>query len=141
MSKSAMLKVNPQQQAGFSLLEILVAFAILAISLTVILNIFSTGVRAAYLAEEYTIAVQIAESVLAEKANVSDLTLLNETGDHGDKFQWQVDVQAIDPGIEDFDSEDSRWQMYQIIVRVQWLAGETEREVKLQTLRLAAKEQ
>ncbi|MGZ8224716.1 MAG: type IV pilus modification PilV family protein, partial [Methylobacter sp.] len=50
------------KQAGFSLLEILIAFTILAFSLSILLNIFSTGANTAVVAEEYTAAVQIAES-------------------------------------------------------------------------------
>ena len=57
---------KPAGQAGFSLLEMLVAFTILAFSLVVILRIFSSGIGTAVTAEEYTAAVQIAESLLAK---------------------------------------------------------------------------
>ncbi|MFZ2726568.1 MAG: type II secretion system protein [Methylococcaceae bacterium] len=46
---------------GFSLLEILIAFSIMAISLTILLKIFSTGVGTAMLAEDYNNAVQLGE--------------------------------------------------------------------------------
>lgn len=126
-------------QQGFSLLEVLVAFSILAISLSVILNIFSTGVRAALLAEEYTIAVQLAESLMAKTGKETDLSIADSEGDHQDKFKWQVTVLSFDPGIDGFDVEVSAWQVYQIQIRVYWLAGKNEREVTLQTLKLAAR--
>jgi general secretion pathway protein I len=126
-------------QQGFSLLEVLVAFSILAISLSVILNIFSTGVRAAFLAEEYTIAVQIAESLMAKTGKETKLSAADSTGSHGDKFKWQVKVQPFDPGIDSFDAGASAWEVYQVQVKVYWLAGKSEREVALQTLKLAAR--
>lgn len=126
------------EQRGFSLLEVLVAFAILAMSVAVILNIFSSGVRAAFLAEEYTIAVQIAESLLAETGVETDLETAGSRSNQDGKFQWQVDVSPIEPGIEGYDSLTSDYQMYQVVVRVFWSEGDDEREVVLRTLKLEA---
>lgn len=52
-------------QRGFSLLEVLVAFAILSIALGVLLQIFATGMRNVGLSEEYSQAALYAESILA----------------------------------------------------------------------------
>ncbi|MGD0961860.1 MAG: prepilin-type N-terminal cleavage/methylation domain-containing protein, partial [Methylomonas sp.] len=60
---------------GFSLLEILVAFSIMAIAITIILRIFGSGVNNAIRSEEYTIAVQIAESILARTGIEGPLTI------------------------------------------------------------------
>ena len=137
MSKLLMFKSRNLQQRGFSLLEILVAFTILAISVGVILNIFSSGVQAAFLAEEYTIAVQKAESLLAEVGVETDLQDAgSQSGGQGEKFQWQVDVSPSDLNIEGLDDQTLAYQTYLVIVRVFWQAGENEREVVLQTLKL-----
>ncbi|MDV7399945.1 type II secretion system protein, partial [Arthrospira platensis SPKY1] len=53
------------RQHGFSLLEVLVAFAILSISLGAILQVFATGLRNAGMADDYTRATLYAESILA----------------------------------------------------------------------------
>ena len=52
--------------AGFTLLEVVVAFAIMALSMAVLLNLFATGVRATRLSADYSEAVTLAESKLAE---------------------------------------------------------------------------
>ena len=54
------------KQQGFSLLEILIAFSILALSLGILLKIFSAGVNTAIIAENYTTAVQLSESLMAK---------------------------------------------------------------------------
>ena len=46
------MMIHPRCQRGFSLLEVLVAFTILSVSLGVLLQIFSTGLRNAALTEE-----------------------------------------------------------------------------------------
>lgn len=53
-------------ERGFSLLEILIAFSILAVSLGILLKIFSTGVTTARVADDYTNAVQIANNLIAK---------------------------------------------------------------------------
>jgi prepilin-type N-terminal cleavage/methylation domain-containing protein len=55
---------DPESPAsGFSLLEVLVAFAILSISLGVLLQVFATGLRNAGVADDYTRATLYAESI------------------------------------------------------------------------------
>ena len=43
---------GPNRQRGFSLLEVLVAFAILSVSLGVLLQVFATGLRNAGVADD-----------------------------------------------------------------------------------------
>jgi len=57
--------MRAKHQQGFSLIEILVAFVILAMSLTVIFRIFSGGLRNVALSEDYAQAVLVAESQLS----------------------------------------------------------------------------
>ena len=49
--------MQKNKQQGFSLLEILIAFSILALSLGILLKIFAAGVNTAMIAENYTAAV------------------------------------------------------------------------------------
>ena len=79
---------------GFSLLEILVAFAIMAVALTIVLRIFGTGVNNAILSEEYTLAVQIAESLLAGAGVETPLELGETSGDVG-KYHWRLTVNTV----------------------------------------------
>ena len=78
---------------GFSLLEILVAFSILAISLGILLKIFSSGVNTAMIAEEYTVATQIAESLMAKTGIEEPLVVGENSGTEVEKYHWRVTVE------------------------------------------------
>ena len=75
---------------GFSLLEILVAFTIMAVSLGIVLKIFSSGVNTAIISEDYIIATQIAESLMAKTGIEEPLSIGEKSGTEGDKYQWRV---------------------------------------------------
>ena len=53
------------RQSGFSLLEVLVAFSILALALGVLLQSFSTGMRGVTQSGLYSRATLLAESIFA----------------------------------------------------------------------------
>lgn len=77
---------------GFSLLEILVAFSIMGIALGIVLNIFSSGLTTAAISEEYTIATQIAESLMAAEGIEKPLSVGERHGVEADKYRWSVRV-------------------------------------------------
>ncbi len=119
---------------GFSLLEILVAFSILAVSLSILLQIFSTGVNTAIVAEEYTIATQIAESLMA-KVGVEEAMVLGEkSGVENDKYYWQLLIEDAQRNDQEID-QDGTIQMLDIKVNVQWGEGSNARNVELNTLK------
>jgi len=100
---------------GFSLLEILVAFSILAISLGILLKIFSSGVNTAMIAEEYTVATQIAESLMAKTGIEEPLLVGENSGTEVEKYHWRVTVEnSPNPA----DDEDTGLLAVQVIV--QW---------------------
>ena len=134
-------------QGGFSLIEILVAFSILSLALGILLNIFSSGLGTAIIAEEYTVATQIAESLLAETGVEEELLEGERSGTEQEKYHWTVSVGLYQLELfeQDAASESQKSSLVavvpmQIQVRVSW--GEEEltepRSVELSTLRFAA---
>jgi general secretion pathway protein I len=84
------------KQAGFSLLEVLVAFSILALSMGTLMQIFSGGLRNVGLSEEYARAVAIAEEQLVSIGIESALTPGENRGKYGEKFSWYMVAQPIE---------------------------------------------
>nr|MCH9696616.1 prepilin-type N-terminal cleavage/methylation domain-containing protein [Gammaproteobacteria bacterium] len=79
-------------QSGFSLLEILVAFTIMAISVTVLLEIFGKNTQIAFHSQNYTRAISLAESLLDSVGREEKLPDSGGSGDFDDQFNWNVTV-------------------------------------------------
>ena len=128
-------------QQGFSLLEILVAFSILALSLGIILNIFSGGLRRTIISEEYQQAVIIAQAKLAASGIETELKDEITSGQLLDKYFWRVQVQPYQLNAELDEAAESDGDIpilpYQVTVTVEWEADKNNRHVELATLKLS----
>lgn len=133
-----------RRHKGFSLLEILVAFAIMAVALTIVLRIFGSGVNAAVLSEDYTIAVQIAESLMARTGVETPLQLGETSGTEAEKFDWLVSIRPVtrqQATAERFQSQQQQsqpdLQLLAVTVRVSWGEQDTrQRSLELNSLKL-----
>jgi len=122
---------------GFSLLEILVAFTIMAVSLGIVLKIFSSGVNTAVISEDYIIATQIAESLMAKTGVEEPLEEGETTGLEDDKYQWSIKIENMDnSGLA-----DSTVELMDITVKVEWdFEQQNGRMIELNTVRTRQKE-
>lgn len=134
-----MTKTN--KQLGFSLLEVLIAFSIMALSLGILLKIFSAGVNNAALAEEYNYAVQIAQSILASSGTETTLQANENTGITDEKYHWRVTITPFLPRSMNVDTETIPVNLFKIHVMVSWGddSEENDRSVELTTLKLVSK--
>jgi general secretion pathway protein I len=81
------------REAGFSLLEVLVAFAIASLALTTLVQVYSGSANAARRGAEMLGALEVAENRLSELAAVTLAPgVLGPAEESG--FLWQVDVVA-----------------------------------------------
>ena len=124
---------------GFSLLEILVAFSILAISLGILLKIFSSGVNTAIIAEEYTMATQIAESLMAKTGIEEPLVVGENSGTEVEKYHWRVTVEnSFNPADVEDENDVS---LLAVRVIVQWGDNDRNRRtVELNTVKTGPSE-
>ena len=123
-----------RRQEGFSLLEVLVAFVILSISLGVLLQVFATGLRNAGTADDYTQATLYAESILAAIGRETPLSEGQHSGPINDRFSWRS---TVAPYTDDMpDPEKTHVRAYRVEVEVFWDGLVQTRSVMLETLRL-----
>lgn len=130
---------------GFSLLEILVAFMLLAMAMGVLMQIFSRGVTGATLADRYARATMYAESKLAGIGIEEELKESALAGKFDDDFSWTLVVRPYqdpvpkDQSVVDFEKLMPT-QLYEIDLKVSFIADDhRERLVNLSTLRLGPK--
>lgn len=120
-------------------MEMLIAFSILAVSLGILLNIFSGGANTALVAEEYTAAVQIAESLLAASSEKT-LKVGQESGIENEKYRWLFEVSPYQLTSMSADPLNEKANLVKVKVTVNWGDDEGEdRQLDLTTLKLVNK--
>jgi general secretion pathway protein I len=132
--------------AGFSLIEVLAAFVILALVGTALFRIFAGALGNASLSDEYSRATLFAESRLASPGVETPLRegALQGTSDDG-KYAWTSSIQPYRPpgSTPDLDAAVDLMpvRLWRIAVTVSGpgVAG-SDRSIALATVRLAAKE-
>ena len=122
-----------KKQMGFSLLEVLVAFSILAVSLGILFQIYSKGAYSARLADEYANAVTIAQSRLSN-VGIESLPDVGIYEDNNEKFHWVTRVKAV----EEVNEWEQRLKLIkrEVEVEVSWQSKGGIRSVRLNTLKL-----
>jgi general secretion pathway protein I len=124
------------RQVGFTLIEIVVAFVMLALVLGVSYEVFSTGFRRAGDLEDYSRALAIAQSQL-DQASVGDTfqegQTSGESADH--RFRWTTTISAFETNPDPSKQVLASYFPVHVAVRVTWRSGgERERQVDLATL-------
>lgn len=135
--------MTSKHQGGFTLLEVIVALAVMALAVTVLLRIFSAATVSTQLTDDYFIAVQIAESQMSELLAQQDFQT-RDTGLVDDKFRWESSVSEYHPKGDDplfadaalLDPETT-YRPYFYEVTVSW-GVRKKRQFVLQTVRLGA---
>jgi len=121
---------------GFTLLEVLVATAILAIAVTVVLQLFSANLRALTLSEDYVSATKRAEAKMREildNAPLAETSFSETTGDG-----YRIDVSVTNALQER--TETLPVKLLEISLTVHWTKGIKERSMSLKTMKVVKKE-
>jgi len=122
---------------GFTLLEVLVATAILGIAIAVILQLFSANLRAISLSKDYVCASIKAEAKMKEILNSDEKIsekAFSETTDDG----YRVDVSITDVLKER--TENLQVKLLEIDLTIRWLKGTKEKSLTLSTMKVVKRE-
>jgi len=121
-------------ERGFTLIEVLVAFTIAAILLTVVMQGFSRGLRGIVAAEAQAALMERAQSILADVGHGFPLASGVESGEN-DGVVWRVEI-ALAPQNDMIRPEAERLglRLFSVDVTVRDTEGRAQR---LETLRLS----
>ena len=123
-------------RGGFTLIEVVVALAILSVGLTVIIQLFAGGLRLARVSEEYTKAVNYTRIKMEELALKPKMEEGSEEGKFDETFRWQVGVKKVDLlPMENKPELKLPVEFFQIQVKVIWKSGSKERSTSVESYR------
>jgi general secretion pathway protein I len=119
-------------EAGFTIVEVLIALAVVAISIVAIGSVMSTNVRGVQALENHVALVETAQTVLATaippRKELAPGTLAGQIRD----YRWQVDVGPVGGGWV-IDNVDAVWIPELVKIRVRSPSGAA---IDLETVRL-----
>jgi prepilin-type N-terminal cleavage/methylation domain-containing protein len=136
-------------QHGFTLIEVLVAFAIATAALGLLFRIYANSTATVLLSEEYEVATELAESLVDEHAMTEDGIAFERDGVVAGKYRWRVTGEAYRDRPErglaepksgsesESESEGMRpaYPLRSIDVDVAWQSHDRERDISLRALR------
>jgi general secretion pathway protein I len=119
-------------EAGFTLVEVLVGLAILALSLSVSYELVATGLSRTSQAKMLAGAVLQAQSLLAKAG--TELPLIEGEGELAGGYHWRLHVKQYGDA-----ADQKAWQStpYVVSVEVSWGNGSQKQSAVLTTLRLS----
>ena len=117
--------------AGFTLLEALIAIVILALSLSALLSVYSTGLRGIAAIDSNLRARLLAQSVMAEVAYDRALRPGKLQG-RADEFAWTLSIAPFEEA-DLTPRQAGSWAVHRLVLTVSWPHG---RRIELQTLRV-----
>ena len=129
---------------GFTLLEVLIAVAILGTAIVVILLQFSVALRAGSITQNVTVAVLHAREKIEELKMERELSESANSGTFADGYEWETQVlpyrHEVIPEDEQF-YENLKVETYQLSSVVKWKDGERTKQVLLTTLKTVRKKE
>jgi general secretion pathway protein I len=129
-------RADKHAEKGFTLIEVLVAVALLGIAVTVVIQLFSANLRAIASSEDYIYASAKAEAKMREILDNDELseTSFSEITDDG----YRMDV-SIAEVLQDR-TENLQVRLLEVVLAVYWTSGTRERSMTLRTMKVLEKE-
>ena len=121
--------------AGFTLLEVLVALALLGIAVTAILQLFSANLKSISASEEYVAGSLEAQSKMREVLDGTEFSERSWNGVTDNGFRFQVSVSDTLPERV----ENLPVKLVAVEVKVYWSRGTLEKSLTLKTMKMVEK--
>jgi general secretion pathway protein I len=117
------------RRGGFTLLEVLVAFAILSLTVVVAVQGFAQGLRLLKLSGDHQRAILLADQKAREIVTPKE----GRDGQEEGGFTWERVIKEVPAPDLEVPGRNAKWHVYEISVQVAW--GEGRRAVGVTTLR------
>jgi general secretion pathway protein I len=123
-----------RNEKGFTLLEILAAITILAVSILTLVQLFSGSLNQAAQAERYLNGVYLAQQKFSQMEIDNFQSGTSEgTFEDQESYRWQLEVIPYESPLND---EEARIKLEKVSLRVYWDDSNQEKEVQLVSLKI-----
>ena len=123
---------------GFTLIEVMVALAILGIAITVIVELFSGNLRLARKSEDFSRAVFYGRQLLEELCLKQKFPKNVEEGTFEGNFRWKYEIEPVTL-VDEEQEEKFPLEVFKIKVSVYWPAKDKEKTLTFETLKTLVK--
>jgi prepilin-type N-terminal cleavage/methylation domain-containing protein len=120
---------------GFTLLEIIVALALVATAVVVVMQLFSANLRAIAASDGYVNASAYAEAVM--RTVLTDEDFPDKAASSGTIDIYRYESSAVK--VNEERTSTTNVDLYLVTVTVHWLEGNRDKSLKLNTLKLIEK--
>jgi len=129
----------PQRSRGFTLLEVMLAFVIFALSFATVLEIMAGSMRSVRRASDDTEVALFAQSII----DLVGTEIAVEEGEYSgtgmDRFNWRLGIYLYETSEEDMHTQEladmSGIELYLVELDLDWESGRRQRELHLSTIR------
>lgn len=140
--KTGALNKSRGQSRGFTLLEVMLAFVVFALSFATVLEIMAGSMRSVRRATEDTEVALMAQSLM----DLVGTEILVEEGEYSgtgmDHYNWNMEISLYDAGGEAEENgvgtielaEMSGIELYRVDLYVDWETGRRQRELHFHTI-------
>jgi general secretion pathway protein I len=138
-SRPGLFKHGRQASRGFTLLEVMLAFVIFAISFATVLEIVAGSMRSVRRASEDTEVALLAQSLMDLVGTEIPVEESEFSGVGMDRYQWRLGIYLYDAGEADTQTlelaELSGVELYWVDLDIEWQTGRKPRNTHFSTIR------
>ena len=128
-----------RSSGGFTLLEVMLAFVIFALSFATVLEIMAGSMRSVRRASEDTEVALLAQSVMDLVGTEIPIEEGQFSGTGMDRYQWQLGVYLYESSGDGVGTQElaemSGIELYRVDLDIDWQAGRRQRNLHFSTIR------
>ena len=130
---------RPRTSGGFTLLEVMLAFVVFALSFATILEIMAGSMRSVRRASDDTEVALFAQSIINLVGTEIPIEEGEFSGTGMDRYQWRLGIYLYAASEEDTHSlelaEMSGIELYKVDLDIDWHSGRRQRDLHFSTIR------
>jgi general secretion pathway protein I len=128
-----------QSSRGFTLLEVMLAFVVFALSFATVLEIMAGSMRSVRRASDDTQVALLAQSIMDLVGTEIPIEEGQFNGTGMDRYQWRLDIYLYEATDEDIRTQElaemSGIELYRVDLDINWETGRRERDLHFSTIR------